>query len=82
MNMKINKFKSLAFICFLVCILLWIPNVIFQIPSPFWLLTFVVAPFGIAFGFLAKNKWLIILNIIMYFSFFILMAIGYYINSL
>lgn len=82
MNMKNNKFKTLSLLCFAACILLWVPNIIFQIATPFWLLTFIVAPFGIAFGSLAKNKWLIILNIIMFFSFFIFMAVGYYISSL
>ena len=77
-----DKFMTLSLVCFASCILFWVPNVIFQTASPFWLLAFIVAPFGIAFGLLAKNKWLVILNIIMFFSYFILMAISYYINSL
>lgn len=80
--MKNNRFRTLSFVCFTACVLVWLPNVIFQIASPFWLLTFIIAPIGIAFGLLAKNKWLVILNIIMFFSFFILMAIGYILNSL
>lgn len=80
--MKNNRFRTLSFLCFAACVLVWLPNVMFQTASPFWLLTFIIAPIGIAFGLLAKNKCLVILNIIMFFSFFILMAIGYYINSL
>ncbi|WP_411842593.1 hypothetical protein [Salinicoccus sp. HZC-1] len=76
-----NKFTVFSFICFGSCILIWVPNVIFQVPSPFWILTFIIAPFGLAFAFLAKNYWLAFGNVVMFFSFFILMAVGYYINS-
>lgn len=74
-----NKFSVSSFICFVLCILIWIPNVIFQVASPFWMLAFTIAPFGLAFALLAKNYWLAFGNVLMFFSFF--MAIGYYINA-
>ncbi|GAA3715166.1 MULTISPECIES: hypothetical protein [Salinicoccus] len=76
-----NKFKVFSLICFVLCIVIWVPNVIFQVPSPFWILTFIIAPFGLVFALLAKNYWLVFGNFVMFFSFFILMALGYYINS-
>lgn len=76
-----NKYTIFSSICFAVCILIWIPNVIFQVPSPFWILTFIIAPFGLVFALLGKNYWLAFANFVMFFSFFILMAFGYYINA-
>lgn len=76
-----NKFKRIAFICFILCVLIWIPNIIFQIPSPFLLFTFVISSIGIVLAVLAKSYWLIAMNVVMFFSFFIFMGIGYYIDS-
>lgn len=64
-----------------MCLLLWVPNIGFQISSPFWMLVFILGPLGIVFAALNKNILLIILNIMMTFSFFIFMAISYYVNS-
>lgn len=66
----------------LLCFFVWVPNIVFQVPSPFWWLTFIIGPIGVAFGILAKNSLLVILNGLMFFSLFIFMAIGYIINSM
>ncbi|MGG3573678.1 hypothetical protein ABES25_17650 [Bacillus gobiensis] len=75
MNKKNLKIWSLA--CFIICLLLWAPNLIFQISSPFWTFTFLVGPIGIALGIFGKSHVFTILNAIMSFSFFIFMFIGY-----
>ncbi|WP_339149053.1 hypothetical protein [Sutcliffiella sp. BMC8] len=42
------------------------------------MLTFLVGPIGLALGLVGKHYFLAILNFIMTFSFFWIMAIGYY----
>lgn len=78
--MKFSKYGSS--LCFVLCLLSWVPNIIFQIASPFWLLTFICAPIGIGLAVNGKSPMLMIGNIIMFFSFFILMFLGYLINWL
>ncbi|MFB1052176.1 hypothetical protein [Paraliobacillus sp. JSM ZJ581] len=78
---KIKTYKILAVSCLLLNILIWIPNTVFAISSPFWMLSFFIAPIGIVFSALIKNYLLVTLNAIMFFSFFLLMGIGYIINS-
>ena len=88
--LKINKgenimakekiFKALSLVCLFICVLVWIPNIVFQVPSPLWLLTFVIAPIGIVFAALIKKYWLIVANTLMFFSFFVFMFAGYLIN--
>ena len=77
----IKNFRNTSLVCFIISILIWVPNLVFQITSPLLLLIFIVPFIGLAFAVLAKNYWLIIANLIMGFSFFILMAFGYYIGS-
>ncbi len=78
---KEKIYKVLSISCLLLSILIWIPNIIFGISSPLWMLSFFIAPVGIMFSALIRNYLLIIANVIMFFSFFILMSIGYIINS-
>jgi len=76
-----KKLKIISFICILLSILVWIPNVFFQIASPLWILTFIFSIIGAVLGILAKKYILVIGNIVMFFSFFIIMFVGYYMNS-
>lgn len=76
MSKKALKISSL--VCFVICVLLWVPNVLLEVASPFWLLTFVIGPIGLAFGLVGKHYVLAILNLLMTFSFFLFMGIGYY----
>lgn len=76
-----KKLKIISFICILLSILVWIPNVFFQIASPLWILTFIFSIIGAVLGILAKKHILVIGNIVMFFSFFIIMFVGYYMNS-
>ncbi|MEC3885433.1 hypothetical protein VKA52_16975 [Halobacillus sp. HZG1] len=77
---KEKLFRTLAISTVVVCITVWIPNLVFQISSPLWMLTFIIAPAGIVFASLIKNAWPIVSNVAMLFSFFILMFAGYFIN--
>lgn len=76
MSNKALKVSSL--VCFVICVLLWVPNVFLHIASPFWMLTFVVGPIGLAFGLVGMHYFLAVLNFIMTFSFFLFMGMGYY----
>lgn len=33
-------------ICFLLCVAVWVPNIVFQVASPLFLLTFIIGPVG------------------------------------
>ncbi|MCA1011579.1 hypothetical protein [Halobacillus halophilus] len=77
---KEKLFRILAISSLIVCIAVWIPNIVFQTSSPLWMLTFIIAPAGVVFASLIKNAWLIVSNVAMLFSFFILMFAGYFIN--
>ncbi|WP_211654926.1 hypothetical protein [Planococcus alpniumensis] len=79
MNKK--NYQILSSLCLVVAVIVWIPNVVFKIASTFWLATFVLGIIGTVFAALGRNYLLMIGNIIMFFSFFILMAIGYHMNS-
>ncbi|WP_394176386.1 hypothetical protein [Guptibacillus hwajinpoensis] len=70
---KKTLFKVLAISSLIISVSVWIPNVIFQVASPFWVITFIIAPVGIVAAALIKNYWLIVSNTLMLFSFFILM---------
>ncbi|WP_379494933.1 hypothetical protein [Oceanobacillus longus] len=74
---KLKNYKKISIICLLISISVWIPNIIFQIPAPFWMTTFLIAPIGILFAFFTKKSWLILANTAMFFSFFIFMFAGY-----
>lgn len=79
MNRK--NYQIISLLCIVLAVLAWILNVVFQIASTLWLATFVLGIIGAVFAALGRNYWLLIGNIVMFFSFFILMAIGYYVNS-
>ncbi|MFG6147380.1 hypothetical protein [Halobacillus sp. B23F22_1] len=79
---KEKLFKMMAAASLIICAGVWVPNVVFQVASPWWMVIFIIAPAGIVFAGLIKNYWLIVLNTIMLFSFFILMFTGYFVNSI
>ncbi len=70
-----------ALVCFISSILVWIPNIVFKVATPLVLLIFIIPVIGLVFAILGKKIWLIVGNVVMFFSFFILMAVGYIINS-
>jgi hypothetical protein len=76
--MRKQTLKLASLICFVICVLLWVPNVLLEVASPFWMLTFLVGPIGLALGLVGKHYFFAVLNFIMTFSFFWIMAIGYY----
>lgn len=69
--------KNLSITCLVISVLIWIPNLFFQVASPLWLFTFLIGPLGAGLAFLGKKKGLLIANVVMTFSFFIVMAVGY-----
>lgn len=69
--------KVLAVSTIIMSLLLWVPNVVFQKASTLWMFTFVLSGIGIVLSVYAKSKILIIGNIITFFSFFIIMFLGY-----
>ncbi|MFD2628065.1 hypothetical protein [Oceanobacillus kapialis] len=69
--------KGISMVCVVLCVLLWVPNILYQLSSPLWLLTFPIAAVGLVFGWLARKSWLMIGNTLMFFSFFIVMAVGH-----
>lgn len=73
---------SIALISLIICILVWVPNVVLQIASPFWLLTFIIAPIGVVCAILIRKYWLAIANTVMFFSFFIVMFVIDLLNKL
>ncbi|WP_078552071.1 hypothetical protein [Bacillus alkalicellulosilyticus] len=77
---KRKLFFRLSVICILIGIATWIPNFILEYGYSYWLLTFIINPLGIIFGILGRSIWTVIANIIMTFSFFILMYVGYLFN--
>ena len=78
--MNNKNFKIISLVCLFICILVWIPNIVFQVANPLFLVTFVIAPVGIVFAALIKKYWLIVANTFMFFSFFIFMFVGYLVN--
>lgn len=77
-----KKWITLSVICFLAGVALWLPNLILQYGYGFWMLTFIINPLGALFGYLGRSKFGIISNIIMTFSFFIIMFVGNLIEAL
>lgn len=75
-------FALLSLLCAVICILLWVPNIVFDIGSPWWLVIFFVSPAGVILGVMGRNIWFVIFNLIMFFSFLILMALGFDIMTL
>lgn len=67
-----------SFVCFVICLILWVSNIVFKIGSPVWMLVYIIGPIGIALAVIGKNTLLIVLNAIMSCSFFILMFLGYF----
>ncbi|KRE30276.1 hypothetical protein [Paenibacillus sp. Soil522] len=72
----------LSIICFVFGIVVWIPNIVLGDAKSFWILTIIINPLGMVFGYIGKSRFGMILNGIMSFSFFIFMFIGYLINAL
>ncbi|WP_417891351.1 hypothetical protein [Bacillus alkalicola] len=75
---KQQVWLTLSIVCLLIGMAAWIPNIILEQASSFWLLTFVVNPIGALLGYFGKSKAAIILNIIMACSFFLVMFFGYF----
>lgn len=76
-----RKLQVIAQLCVVACLLIWIPNIVFQISSPLWILIFIIAPIGVVLAIWSKSYWTAFLNLVMFLSFFILMGLGYMMNS-
>ncbi|SES27112.1 hypothetical protein [Salipaludibacillus aurantiacus] len=72
-----NVWATLSFVCLFMGVAVWIPNIIFQYGYSYWLLTFILNPLGTVFGYIGKSKFGMAANILITFSFFIFMFLGY-----
>jgi hypothetical protein len=73
---------AFSILCFLTGILVWIPNLVYGQPPHYWLLTFIINPFGAVFGYIGRSKRMMLANGIMTVSFFIVMFGGYLFSAL
>ncbi|MEB1808351.1 MAG: hypothetical protein LPK26_13845 [Bacillaceae bacterium] len=80
-NLK-KLWMTLSVICFLIGVAVWLPNIFLEKAYSYYLLTFVINPVGILFGYLGRSKAAMISNLVMANSFFILMFFGYLINAI
>ena len=77
------KFIKIAAVStIIISLLLWVPNIVFQKASFLWIFTFVFSGIGILLSVSVKSKILIIGNTITFFSFFIVMFLGYILDFL
>lgn len=67
----------LSVICFSIGIAVWLPNILLEKAYSYYLLTFLINPIGILFGYMGRSKIAMISNLVMTNSFFILMFFGY-----
>lgn len=72
-----SKWFVLSIACVIIGIIAWLPNFIFDFGYPYPMLTFIINPIGVVFAVVGKSTLGIILNVIMTFSFFLLMFFGY-----
>ncbi|HLR53943.1 MAG TPA: hypothetical protein VK078_04385 [Pseudogracilibacillus sp.] len=77
-----STFTYLSLIAAIISMLLWVPNLVLNIDSPWWLVIFFVSPAGVIFGVIARHLWFVLLNLLMFFSFLIVIALGFDITSL
>ncbi|KEI08529.1 hypothetical protein Z958_12680 [Clostridium novyi B str. NCTC 9691] len=81
--LSLKNCKIISIGCVLISIISWIPNLC-SILAFFWILSVILSPIGFIMSLIGlwKYNWLkgilvAILNVIMFFSFFIVMYIGY-----
>lgn len=68
--------RNLPIITFMIGVLLWIPNVAFQETSLLWLFTPLIGGSGAYISFKGKQSLLMVLNLMIVFSFPIVMFFG------
>ncbi|NJP39315.1 hypothetical protein [Alkalicoccus luteus] len=69
--------RTWAWLCFLIGIGSWVPNIVFQEPAALWLITLIVGPVGIVLAFVSQSWGLVIANTMVGGSFLLLMFAGY-----
>ncbi len=74
MNLTLDRKRQLALIVLLVGILFWLPTLL-RIPSPLWLLSFPLGLMGAYFAYQAKAASLLVANVCLFFSYFLLLAL-------
>ncbi|OEH54390.1 hypothetical protein AQ616_11560 [Oceanobacillus sp. E9] len=72
-----QKWIILSMISFIISLILWLPNFIYEYGYGYWLWTFLIGPIGIVLGYIGRSKLAVVLNILITFSFFIFMFIGF-----
>ncbi|AVI43023.1 hypothetical protein FO510_15330 [Bacillus pumilus] len=75
--MSKKTMSHLSLLCFVIGVLLWVPNWIFGYGSGIWLMNYVLGPVGIILSIYGRNYLYTFLNLLTTFSFFIFMFLGY-----
>lgn len=72
----------ISILSFILGIISWVPNIIFQKPMSFWIYSIPLGIIGIICSIFTKKYLLLVLNVMISFSFFIFMMIGYTGNAI
>ena len=85
---KISNKKTLAILKFISVLSLilgtlsWVPNIVYQKPMGVWIYSIPLGMLGILCSIFTKKYLLLVLNVLITFSFFIFMLIGYTSNAI
>lgn len=74
--------KFISVLSFILGLLSWVPNIVYQKPMAFWIFSIPLGIIGIICSIFTKKYLLLVLNVIIAFSFFIFMMIGYTGNAI
>lgn len=77
-----HKYMNISAIFFVLGIVVWLPNLILDFGTPLTLLSMVFGAIGVVFAGMARNWLLVVANVFVMFSFFLVMGFGYYYFSL
>ncbi|AJD89679.1 hypothetical protein JMA_03620 [Jeotgalibacillus malaysiensis] len=80
--MNTHKYMNLSALFFVLGVLAWLPNLILDYGTPLTLLSMLFGALGIVFAGIARNWLLVVANLFVMFSFFLVMGLGYYLYSL
>ncbi|WP_124065044.1 thioredoxin family protein [Clostridium sp. E02] len=74
--------KFVSVLSFILGILSWVPNIVYHKPMGFWIYSIPLGIIGIICSIITKKYLLLVLNVLVAFSFFIFMMIGYTSNAI
>lgn len=80
MQLTLERKKQLAMLTLVIGALVWVPTLL-KVPSPLWLLTFPLGLIGAYFAYKARATSFIVLNVLLFFSYFVLLALFMFMRS-